>query len=374
MREKRKRSLRINLLVILTAFCCLALSDQVKAAEVDPAIEPVKLPVGQEIIIPTSTNLSTDHNYAKLCVANNQSFPPETSYYWLIEPSTIINGLTEGMVGLTLPDGTFKNLRVTVKIAGQKQVQLKHNSYLYNQTGRRSNGWILRAGSTLNLTSSKNQKGRLCLINDHHYVAKDNIFGTKRKLNQPAQIYNQFGVPVNKKGLKKKATVRTYGVPVNISGQQMYVTAVNRYLPSRVVGSAVSKRPKATSKSAFQQQKRIMHSSYLYNQHGQRINGLILATGSRVKINKHYHSADGRLFYSIGKGYYVPVRNVTGISIEKERFANPITVYNRYAQKVGKIPANQKFQTYGNPIKVKGQHYCIVGKNKLIRSKNIYRF
>lgn len=376
----------------LMAVCLLGLSGQVKADSNITALpknqnesqnalteskyeDPQPQPAGHEVIIPTNTNLAHDTSYAKQCVFNSQNYPDTAKFYWIVKPQTLINGQAKGIVGIWISNENILRLNVVVKIAGQKQAKLMHNAYLYDHNGKRKNDLILRAGSILNLMGSKKIKQRkFCLLDDDNYVAQNNVFGVNRKLRHNARTYNQLGELINKKSIKKGTVVKTYGNPVKIRGLKLYPIATDRYLLAANFKANNAKHVASQKQVSNKQEKRLMHSSYLYNEHGRRVNGLILATGSRVKISKYHHLAAGRFFYAIGNGYYVPVRNVTGLKMERVKVDHPVTVYNRYGRKIGTIPVNKKIQTYGDPFKLKGQHYYIVGKGKLIRSREITGF
>lgn len=57
--------------------------------------------------------------------------------------------------------------------------------------------------------------------------------------------------------------------------------------------------------------------------------------------------------------------------MEKVKIDHTVSVYNRYGRKIGTISVSKKIQTYGDPIKLKGKHYSIVGKGKLVLSRAI---
>ncbi|WEV70968.1 SLAP domain-containing protein [Lactobacillus sp. ESL0785] len=280
-------------------------ADELSIADEISAANPIAQKPGQEVTIPTNTTLAGDTNYAKLSIANWQSMPNGTEFSWYQKPSTLYNGLSKGTVTVTLPDGTTKSVNVTVNIAGTKQVKLYHDSYLYDKKGRRINDLQLKKGSIANILQTKK-------INSHDYYELDD---------------NHF-LPV---------------APLKKVTKQIKITKTN---------------------------KRVMHSTYLYDEKGHRTNGLILKAGSRVKIHKtdednNIHVASGRYFYLVGQKLYVPVRNVTGLETEWQD--KPIPVYNYRGKRVGQIKAHTPYHTYGDPIKVKGKPYYIVGKGKLIK-------
>ncbi|WEV38750.1 SLAP domain-containing protein [Lactobacillus sp. ESL0680] len=276
------------------------------------AFNPEALPKGQEETIPTGTTITQDSETAKLSLANWQDMPDGTSFVWHSKPTTIINGLVDGTVNVVLPDGTTKAVNVKVLIAGQKQIKLKHDTYVFNANGQRLNSLILKADSTVNIN------------------------GTKK-----------------------------------VNGHNFYLLDEKHYLP--VKNFKVSKKNQITSPKNT---KRVMHSTYLYNNKGHRANAIILKAGSRVKVhkinedtieNKNAHYASGRSFYLIDNDFYIPASNVSGRGITWNDKA--ITLYDTKGNPRGKIPAHTPYNIYGDPIKVKNTSYYIVGKGKLIKVK-----
>lgn len=57
--------------------------------------------------------------------------------------------------------------------------------------------------------------------------------------------------------------------------------------------------------------------------------------------------------------------------MERVKVDHPVSVYNRYGRKIGTISVSKKIQTYGDPLKLKGKHYSIAGKGKLVLSHDI---
>ncbi|MDF7639638.1 SLAP domain-containing protein [Lactobacillus sp. ESL0791] len=316
MQEKHtKKWCEFALSAGLMALGCVSISSQtIQADSTTPAadvidyskITPVAQPAGQEVVIPTGTVLTRNNSdYAKLSIANWKDMPEGTTYTWNGKPLTIINGLAKGNVGVTLPDGTLKSVYVTVKIAGRQQIKLTHKTHLFNENGQQLNSLILKTGSIVNVNDTTE-------INGHQFYTLD----------------NQYYLPVTNFKVPKKMQVK-----------------------------------------AAKGSKRVMHSTYLYDVKGRQANGLILAVGSRVTIQKipqdnNINNAAGRMFYAIGNDLYAPVRNITGLETEWQNKA--LTLYNNKGKKIGKLPAHTPYKTYGDPIRIKGKPYDIIGKNKLI--------
>ncbi|WEV39623.1 SLAP domain-containing protein [Lactobacillus sp. ESL0681] len=281
------------------------------AAEIDyDAITPVAQPKGQEVVIPTNTKITQNDDYARLSLANWQDMPAGTTFSWIRKPKTIINGLSDGRVGIVLPDGTFKFVEVTVKIAGQKQVKLKKDTYLFNEQGKQLNKTLLKSGSIVNVNGTKKIKGhKFYVLDDQHFLSLSNF-----KVSKKQQV---------KVGKKLQ---------------------------------------------------RVMHSTYLYDEKGHRANAITLKAGSYVKIHEiaqedNINYAAGRFFYLVGKGLYVPVRNITGMKNEVEWQDKAIPLYNNKGKRIGEIPAHTPYRTYGDAVKIKDKYYYIVDKGKLIRDR-----
>ncbi|MBA1393411.1 hypothetical protein EQ500_05960, partial [Lactobacillus sp. XV13L] len=338
-------------------------------------VVPIEHPAGQEITIPTLTKLFNDEYYAKMSVANHDDFPQGTKFWWGLRPYTILNGPAMGYVSITYPDGKTTTLRVKVNIAGGKQVALQHNAYLYDEKGMRVPDIILRTGSVLNPKGTAKIKGRsFCKVDRGKYVAKGNLLGVKRKPLHNARIYNQLARPCKRQTVKKGKTVTTYGTPVKMQGRKFYAIGsqnyvlANRFKRTKISASGNSKAPINKHK------RRLMHSSYIYNSAGHRRNGFILAPGTRVQISKKINSVVGRNFYGIGNGDYIPVRNVTGDKYGRDFLRRSVPIYNRYGQKTGVLRAHQPFTVYGDPFKIKGEFYIIIGRGKLVKSKDVYNY
>lgn len=106
-----------------------------------------------------------------------------------------------------------------------------HNSYLYNEKGKRANKLIILGGSTVNTTSQKMINGKLYYeLDDKLYISVSNIDGNNKKLNHNAFIFNQHGKRIGKKVLKKQKRVKTYGEAVRINHKNFYLVDKNRYV------------------------------------------------------------------------------------------------------------------------------------------------
>ncbi|RMC47341.1 BspA family leucine-rich repeat surface protein [Lactobacillus sp. ESL0228] len=111
---------------------------------------------------------------------------------------------------------------------------IKHNSYVYNDEGKRINQVILKIGSRFTIGQRKVVSGREFLeIAPNQYVASGNVIGTKRRLKVASHIYNKDGKRLAGKQLKKHKTIRTYGNAVKIHGKAYYIIGHNQYIKKR---------------------------------------------------------------------------------------------------------------------------------------------
>ncbi|RMC28360.1 hypothetical protein F5ESL0246_06250, partial [Lactobacillus sp. ESL0246] len=106
-----------------------------------------------------------------------------------------------------------------------------HNSYVYNDEGKRINQVVLQVGSRFTIGQRKVVSGHELLeIAPNQYVASGNVIGTKRRLKAASHIYNKDGKRLAGKQLKKHKTIRTYGNAVKIHGKAYYKIGHNQYI------------------------------------------------------------------------------------------------------------------------------------------------
>ena len=108
---------------------------------------------------------------------------------------------------------------------------IMHNSYLYDQNGKRANKLIILAGSTVNTVNFQmiNNKGYY-MLDDGLFIAAANIDAKKLKLKHNAYVYSQHGIRISKKVLHKHKVVKTYGSAVRINNKKYYIIAKNKYV------------------------------------------------------------------------------------------------------------------------------------------------
>ena len=106
-----------------------------------------------------------------------------------------------------------------------------HNSYLYDEQGKRANKLVILAGSSINTVNKRLINGRSFYeLEDGLFIAAANIDSKKMKLKYNAYIYSQHGNRIGKKVLKKRKAVKTYGDPVKINNKKYYIIAKNKFV------------------------------------------------------------------------------------------------------------------------------------------------
>ena len=106
-----------------------------------------------------------------------------------------------------------------------------HNSYLYDDKGRRANKLIFLGGSIVNTTSQRMIDGKLYYeLDDGLYIKVNNVDGKKSKLTHNAFIYSKHGNRIGKKVLKKNSLVKTYGAAIKINHKKFYLIDKDKYV------------------------------------------------------------------------------------------------------------------------------------------------
>ena len=123
------------------------------------------------------------------------------------------------------------NEPVTEKQQPVVEKTIMHNSYLYDQNGKRANKLIILAGSTVNTVNFQmiNNKGYY-MLDDGLFITAANIDAKKLKLKHNAYVYSQHGIRISKKVLHKHKVVKTYGSAVRINNKKYYIIAKNKYV------------------------------------------------------------------------------------------------------------------------------------------------
>lgn len=99
---------------------------------------------------------------------------------------------------------------------------VKHNAYLYNAEGKRVGKKVLRIGSKIKASGTKEINGKLfCQLKKDCFIKAGNILGSKRTLQKKAYIYKNNGRKT-KKIIKKGHEVRTYGSAIKLHHKLFY--------------------------------------------------------------------------------------------------------------------------------------------------------
>ena len=126
---------------------------------------------------------------------------------------------------------TPTNVNTVAKPVQTVAKSLKHNAYLYNESGKRANKLIFTAGSVVETTGKKKINGRTYYaLPDGLYIASGNIDAKKLKLKHNAYTYNKYGHRVGKTVLKKRKSVKTYGNSVKIGHKKYYTLSKGRFV------------------------------------------------------------------------------------------------------------------------------------------------
>ncbi|MBA1392398.1 DUF1542 domain-containing protein, partial [Lactobacillus sp. XV13L] len=267
-----------------------------------------------------------------------------------------------------------------------KNVVLMHNAYLYDETGKCANKITLKAGSSLVTYGTEVLNGRQYYVlvdqgadNKKYYVAIGNAEAIKQPLKHNAYVYNKYGKRIKRLGtLHKGAMVNTYGAPVKIRGHKYFITANNRFIKaanvdliaSKAMGAGVVEPISAitSAKPVATVEKRIMHNAYLYNEKGERSNGLIIAAGSAVNTTGT-RAINGRAYYALENGTYIATGNVDGQNL---RLRHNAYIYSQYGNRLGRqvLKRHRSLKVYGDPVTIKGRKYYTVAKNMYVKTAN----
>ncbi|RMC61928.1 SLAP domain-containing protein [Lactobacillus sp. ESL0259] len=120
----------------------------------------------------------------------------------------------------------------------------------------------------------------------------------------------------------------------------------------------------------------LMHNAYLYNNKGQRANGITLGAGS-VLDTYGIETINGNQYYVLvdkganNKKYYVAIGNVNSTVRKLKHNAYIYNQYGKRVKKAGKLEAGKAIPTYGNSVKIRGKKYFIIAKNRYVKVANI---
>ena len=108
---------------------------------------------------------------------------------------------------------------------------IMHNSYLYDQNGKRANKIVILAGSIVNTVNQRFINGKKYYeLDDGLFIAANNIDSNMLKLRHNAYVYSQHGNLISKKVLRKQQVIKTYGSPVKINHEKYFIIAKNKFV------------------------------------------------------------------------------------------------------------------------------------------------
>ncbi|MDF7672935.1 SLAP domain-containing protein [Lactobacillus sp. ESL0701] len=252
-------------------------------------------------------------------------------------------------------------------------VTLKHNAYLYNAEGKQVSKAILRADSVVATYGTTTINGRKYYIvqKGKYYLAVGNVISTQRQVKHNAYVYDKYGIRTNKRVLRAGRMIRTYGSSVSLHGKSYYIIGKDQYVrAANLTGDhqAVA-NSSAVTLPAGATAKKVMHDAYLYNAQGQRANGVILKAGSIVNTFGT-KIIGGRQYFAVANDYYIASGNIIG---KKVRLKYKAYTYNQYGQRVEKkvMKKNHKITIYGKQISLHGKKFYLIGQNREVKKSNI---
>ncbi|WP_277151982.1 DUF1542 domain-containing protein [Lactobacillus sp. ESL0701] len=255
----------------------------------------------------------------------------------------------------------------------EKEQTLLHNAYIYDESGKRVNKWVLKAGSTVKTYGTKEIAGQTYLIlhnqGKEYYLIDTNVTGKSAKLNHNAYVYNRFGKRVGTKSvLKKGKAITIYGSPVKIAGKQYYIIGAGEYIKAANVNAATAVKPSGQPATLGPNEKLLMHNAYLYNEHGERVSQVVLTDNSIVEVSGTT-VINGREFTKLTNGYYIAAANIIGT---EQKLTHSAAIYNRSGKQIGNklIAKGKQVTVYGDPVTIKGKQYYIIGRNQYLQVNN----
>ncbi|RMC43248.1 DUF1542 domain-containing protein, partial [Lactobacillus sp. ESL0234] len=226
-----------------------------------------------------------------------------------------------------------------------------------NNSGGNGNGGNTNPGNT-NLTFDK-------ILEDQKKAADkaidDAVSAAKDKINKDPNLTDEQKAAANKAvdnaAAKAKDAISKAKTPEELKQiLDNAIAEINKNIPSQG-----NNKPDAI-------EKRLNHNAYFYNKQGKRANLLVAKSGSIISTYG-IEKINGREFYITDNGLYVAVNNVIS---NKRRLKRNAFVYNRYGKRVGitLLKKNSEVGTYGDPVKIKGIAYYIIGQNRYVKAAN----
>ena len=123
------------------------------------------------------------------------------------------------------------NELVTEKAQTAAAKAIMHNSYLYDQNGKRANKIVILAGSIVNTVNQRFINGKKYYeLDDGLFIAANNIDSKMLKLRHNAYVYSQHGNLISTKVLRKQQVIKAYGSPVKINHEKYFIIAKNKFV------------------------------------------------------------------------------------------------------------------------------------------------
>lgn len=153
-----------------------------------------------------------------------------------------------------------------------------------------------------------------------------------------------------------------------------------KYAASAVMAASLFGMSAQTVNAATSYQ-RLTHNAYAYNYNGQRANKKLYRKGSKVKVigsitlnGKKYNIISGNVYIKISN--FKKARNNVnadlGDGYETSLIRNSY-VYNSRGQRIKgmKLHKNHSVTYYGQPVRIRGKKYVLIGANQYVRSCNV---
>ena len=149
--------------------------------------------------------------------------------YYIIAPNRFVKAANIALQKAA--SAAPNNELVTEKAQPAAAKTIMHNSYLYDQNGKRANKIVILAGSIVNTVNQQFINGKKYYeLDDGLFIATNNIDSKMLKLRHNAYVYSQHGNLISKKVLKKQQVVKTYGSPVKINHEKYFIIAKNKFV------------------------------------------------------------------------------------------------------------------------------------------------
>ncbi len=215
--------------------------------------------------------------------------------------------------------------------------------------------------------------------NKKYYVAATNGQATTQKVKHNSYVYNQVGKRVKKSGVFKKGkTVNTYGAAVKIRGKKYFTIGKNRYIKAANVApvtAAQTAKEEVTATSSNTTTpatttvvKKLMHNAYLYDENGKRANKLIINSGSEIETTGK-KTVNSKTYYALADGLLIDSGNVDA---KKLKLKHNAYIYSKYGHRLGKkvLKKHKVVKTYGNPVKIGHKKFYVVANGKYVKKAN----